>query len=94
MSAVFTLMNKERGGIGLKAQVLLYPVTDADFDTPSYLRFAEGYYFTRDGMKWFWDAYIPDPAPGPVRRATPSCRTCSAGCDPACRRASRRSRGA
>nr|MDT0522821.1 alpha/beta hydrolase [Streptomyces sp. DSM 41633] len=62
MSAVFALMNKERGGIDLKAQVLLYPVTDADFDTPSYLQFAEGYYLTRDGMKWFWDAYIPDPA--------------------------------
>ncbi|WP_229874260.1 alpha/beta hydrolase [Amycolatopsis deserti] len=27
MSAVFALMNKERGGIDLKAQVLLYPVT-------------------------------------------------------------------
>ncbi|MER7725786.1 alpha/beta hydrolase [Streptomyces sp. NPDC096323] len=57
MSAVFALMNKERGGIGLKAQCLLYPVTNADFDTPSYLQFAEGYYLTRDGMKWFWDNY-------------------------------------
>ncbi|MFD6812424.1 alpha/beta hydrolase, partial [Streptomyces anthocyanicus] len=62
MSAVFALMNKERGGIDLKAQCLLYPVTDADFDTPSYLQFAEGYYLTRDGMKWFWDAYTTDPA--------------------------------
>ncbi|MEU0357407.1 alpha/beta hydrolase [Streptomyces cyaneofuscatus] len=62
MSAVFALMNKERGGIDLKAQVLLYPVADADFDTPSYLQFAEGYYLTRDGMKWFWDAYTSDPA--------------------------------
>ncbi len=34
MSAVFAPMNKERGGIGLKAQCLLHPVTDADFDTP------------------------------------------------------------
>ncbi|MEU2930562.1 alpha/beta hydrolase [Streptomyces sp. NPDC007251] len=61
MSAVFALMNKDRGGIDLKAQCLLYPVTNADFDTPSYLQFAEGYYLTRDGMKWFWDAYTPDP---------------------------------
>ncbi|WP_432174317.1 alpha/beta hydrolase [Streptomyces sp. Tue6028] len=57
MSAVFALMNKERGGLDLKAQVLLYPVTNADFDTPSYHQFAEGYYLTRDGMKWFWDQY-------------------------------------
>ncbi|MFF2083990.1 alpha/beta hydrolase [Nocardia sp. NPDC058176] len=60
MSAVFALMNKDRGGIDLKAQVLLYPVTNADFDTPSYLQFAEGYYLTRDAMKWFWDAYTTD----------------------------------
>lgn len=61
MSAVFALMNKERGGIDLKAQVLLYPVANADFDTPSYFQFAEGYYLTRDGMKGFWDAYTTDP---------------------------------
>ncbi|MEV0685652.1 alpha/beta hydrolase [Nocardia sp. NPDC050378] len=61
MSAVFALMNKDRGGIDLKAQVLLYPVTAADFDTPSYHQFAEHYYLTRDGMKWFWDAYTTDP---------------------------------
>lgn len=71
MSAVFALMNKERGGIGLKAQVLLYPVTDADFDTPSYLQFAEGYYLTRDGMKWFWDAYTTDPAQRTEAHASP-----------------------
>ncbi|WP_083898308.1 alpha/beta hydrolase [Nocardia vinacea] len=61
MSAVFALMAKERGGIRLSAQVLLYPVTNADFETPSYLQFAEGYYLTRDGMKWFWDQYTTDP---------------------------------
>lgn len=62
MSAVFAIMNKERGGIDLKAQVLLYPVANADFGTPSYLQFAEGYYLTRDSMKWFWDQYAPNPA--------------------------------
>ena len=62
MSAAFALMNKDRGGIDLKAQVLLYPVTNADFDTPSYLQFSEHFYLTRDAMKWFWDAYTADPA--------------------------------
>ncbi|MFV0458936.1 MAG: alpha/beta hydrolase [Actinomycetales bacterium] len=71
MSAVFALMNKDRGGIDLKAQVLLYPVTNADFDTPSYLQFAEGYYLTRDGMKWFWDAYTTDPAQRAQKYASP-----------------------
>ncbi|GHJ92408.1 esterase [Streptomyces sp. NE5-10] len=72
MSAVFALMNKEReDGLDLKAQVLLYPVTDADFDTPSYLQFAEGYYLTRDGMKWFWDAYTTDPEERKQHYASP-----------------------
>ncbi|AHH19807.1 putative hydrolase, alpha/beta hydrolase family [Nocardia nova SH22a] len=71
MSAVFALMNADRGGIDLKAQVLLYPVTNADFDTPSYLQFAEGYYLTRDGMKWFWDAYTSDPAQRAEKYASP-----------------------
>ncbi|MGA5704187.1 alpha/beta hydrolase [Peterkaempfera bronchialis] len=60
MAAVFALMAKERGGVRLSAQVLLYPVTDASFDTPSYRQFAEGYYLTRDGMQWFWDQYTTD----------------------------------
>ncbi|AXI80330.1 alpha/beta hydrolase [Peterkaempfera bronchialis] len=62
MSAVFALMAKERGGVPLRAQVLLYPVTDADFGTSSYRQFADGYVLTRDGMMWFWNQYTDDPA--------------------------------
>ncbi|MGW5332740.1 alpha/beta hydrolase [Streptomyces bauhiniae] len=71
MSAVFALMNKDRGGIEVKAQCLLYPVADAGFDTPSYEQFAEGYYLTRDGMKWFWDAYTSDPSQRSEKYAAP-----------------------
>ncbi len=71
MSTVFALMNKDRGGIDLKAQVLLYPVTDADFDTPSDLQFDEGYYLTRDGIKWFWDAYTTDDSQRAEKYAAP-----------------------
>jgi acetyl esterase len=62
MSAALTLMAKERGGPSLAAQVLFYPVTDANFDTNSYHQFAEGYFLRRDGMQWFWDQYITDEA--------------------------------
>ena len=57
MSAALTLMAKERGGVPLVQQVLLYPVTDASFDSGSYHQFAEGYFLRRDGMQWFWDQY-------------------------------------
>lgn len=62
MSAVLALMAKERGGVRLRAQVLLYPTTDANFETPSYLQFADHYYNTLEAMKWFWDQYTSDPA--------------------------------
>ncbi|MFF8865327.1 alpha/beta hydrolase [Streptomyces sp. NPDC015139] len=60
MTAALTLMAKERGGPALVQQVLFYPVTDANFDTPSYHQFATGYFLRRDGMQWFWDQYTTD----------------------------------
>jgi len=62
MAAALTLQAKERGDIALRAQVLFYPVTDAAFDTDSYLQFAEGYFLRRDAMRWFWDQYTTNPA--------------------------------
>ncbi|GHE99420.1 esterase [Streptomyces spiralis] len=71
MSAVFAQMNKDRGGLALKAQILLYPVTGPDFDTQSYHQFAEHYYLTRDGMRWFWDAYTTDETKREEKYASP-----------------------
>ncbi|MFD8321236.1 alpha/beta hydrolase [Kitasatospora purpeofusca] len=60
--AALTLLLRRRGGARLLHQVLLCPVTDADFDTPSYRDFAEGYFLHRADMRRYWDAYLPDPA--------------------------------
>ncbi|ADG79529.1 Alpha/beta hydrolase fold-3 domain protein OS=Tsukamurella paurometabola (strain ATCC 8368 / DSM/ CCUG 35730 / CIP 100753 / JCM 10117 / KCTC 9821 / NBRC 16120 / NCIMB 702349 / NCTC 13040) OX=521096 GN=Tpau_2931 PE=4 SV=1 [Tsukamurella paurometabola] len=62
MSAVLALQAKARGDVKLAAQVLLYPVVDANFDTESYREFAEGYFLRRDAMQWFWDQYTTDEA--------------------------------
>ncbi|MDQ1706244.1 MAG: acetyl esterase [Frankiaceae bacterium] len=61
LAAAVTLLAKQRGGVNFAAQVLFYPVTNANFDTPSYLQFAEGYFLRRDNMMWFWDQYTSDP---------------------------------
>jgi acetyl esterase len=60
MSAALTIMAKQRGDVTFRAQALLYPVTDASFDTDSYRQFAEGYWLRRDAMEWFWDQYTTD----------------------------------
>ncbi len=57
IAAAVTMLAKERQGPAIAFQLLLYPVTDAKFDTESYDEFAEGYFLTRETMKWFWNHY-------------------------------------
>src|SRR5215469_3915586 len=71
MAAAITLMSKQRRGPKIAFQVLFYPVTDADFDTASYTRFADGPWLTKRAMQWFWDAYLPDLAARKQPTATP-----------------------
>lgn len=61
MAIAVTLMAKARGGPAIRRQLLFYPVTDAAFETESYLEFATGYFLRRDAMMWFWDQYTTDP---------------------------------
>ncbi|MFO0953235.1 MAG: alpha/beta hydrolase [Isosphaeraceae bacterium] len=75
LAAVVALRLRDRGGPALAAQLLLYPATDSDFDTPSYLENADGYLLTRAAMMWYWDQYVPDPA----RRTDPDASPLRAG---------------
>ena len=60
MAAAVTLLAKARGGPPIRFQLLFYPVTDANCDTPSYQQFADGPWLTRETMQWFWNHYAPD----------------------------------
>ncbi|HET9256805.1 MAG TPA: alpha/beta hydrolase, partial [Pseudonocardiaceae bacterium] len=60
MAAALTLMAKERGGPQATAQVLFYPVTDANMDTSTYQRYADGPWLTLKTVRWFWDCYLPE----------------------------------
>jgi acetyl esterase len=62
LTAVTALMARDRGGPGLRFQLLVYPVTDYALDTPSYRENGEGYFLTRDMMRWFWQQYLADPS--------------------------------
>ena len=94
LAAVVSLMARDRQGPRLALQVLLYPITDRDLDTPSYLKYADGYLLTRDGMAWFWNHYLPEgvsphlPYVSPLRaedlRNLPPALVITAECDPLC----------
>jgi acetyl esterase/lipase len=60
MTAAVTLMAKAKAGPAIKLQVMLWPVTDANFNTSSYNELPEGRFLTKEMMKWFWDNYLPD----------------------------------
>jgi acetyl esterase len=60
LAAVVALMARDRGAPALRHQLLVYPVTDADFSRSSYRENAEGYLLTTKAMEWFWGHYVPD----------------------------------
>ena len=72
LATVVAMMARERGGPGLVHQVLIYPVTDHDLNTPSYVENATGYVLTRDGMRWFWNHYLAGESQGQEPYASPS----------------------
>jgi acetyl esterase len=71
LTAVVALMARDRGGPSLRFQLMIYPVTDCAFDTPSYRENAEGYFLTTGMMRWFWEKYLADPAHGRQAYAAP-----------------------
>jgi len=83
LATVMALMAQERRGPALVHQVLIYPVTDHDLDTASYLENATGYVLTREGMRWFWTHYLAREAQGREPHASPLRAASLAGLPPA-----------
>lgn len=71
LAAAVCLLARDRGGPRLAFQLLLYPVTNFAFDTPSYTENADGYLLTQADMRWFWRHYLPDEAAGRSPYASP-----------------------
>lgn len=57
MVAAVALQAKMQKAPAIRYDVMLWPVTDAHFDTGSYNQYENGYFLSRNMMKWFWDAY-------------------------------------
>ena len=62
LAAAISLMAADRGGPSIVHQLLVYPVTERNYKTPSYSQNAEGFLLARDAMIWYWDAYLASEA--------------------------------
>ena len=92
LAAAVALMARDRGGLSLTFQLLVYPVTARDFDRSSYRQNAEGYGLTLDAMRWYWDHYLqhPEDASNPYAaplvaenlKGLPPALVITAECDP------------
>jgi acetyl esterase/lipase len=71
-----------RGEVPLALQVLIYPVTDAGTNLPSYREFAGGHGLSAASMRRFWDLYL-DGADGSDSDASPLRAADLAGVAPA-----------
>ena len=71
LSAVVCLLAREAGGPDIALQVLVYPATEGDVDSPAMFAF-EPPFLDRQDMAWFYDQYAPpeqrrDPRLAPAR---------------------------
>lgn len=72
LAIVTAMMARDRGGPALAYQLLVYPVSDYAFDTPSFATYAEGYgILTARGMDWFRGHYLNNEADRTDWRAAP-----------------------
>jgi len=71
LAAVTTLMARAKGGTMPIYQLLVYPITNYDFSTPSYKEQAGAVPLSTPLMMWFWQQYLRTPADGASPYASP-----------------------
>ncbi|MGE5619677.1 MAG: alpha/beta hydrolase [Sphingomonadaceae bacterium] len=71
LAAVVALRARDEEGPRIRHQLLIYPVTDYSFDTPSYRENGSGYMLSRADMEWFWAHYLASEADGRHFHASP-----------------------
>ncbi|MEU2508355.1 alpha/beta hydrolase [Streptomyces sp. NPDC007863] len=83
LATVTALLARDRGGPRLAFQALYYPMLDPTRSRPSHRENAQGYFLTADHLRWYWDAYLPDPADRVHPHAAPLAHADLAGLPPA-----------
>jgi acetyl esterase len=62
LAAVTALAAREAQLAAPVLQLLVYPVTDHELDSPSMIDNAKGYFLETEGMRWFYDHYAGTPS--------------------------------
>ncbi|MED5815426.1 alpha/beta hydrolase [Mycolicibacterium sp. 050232] len=83
IAAVMARWARDRQGPKIDYQALIYPVTDCDFDRPSYVAPENQLMLSRDTMIWFWSHYLSDQAARTNPDASPLRAPSLAGLPPA-----------
>jgi len=83
LATVSCLMARDNGGQMPIAQLLVYPVTDAGMNTPSYRENANAKPLNAAMMKWFWNLYLENASQGREAYASPMMAQSLQGLPPA-----------
>ena len=94
LAAAVALGLRDAGGPKLRAQILVYPVTDCSMSGDYYGRYTKDLLLTDETMRWFIDLYVPDqakrrdwrasPLLAPSLKGLPEALVLLAGFDPLC----------
>jgi acetyl esterase len=71
MTTALCLLAKDKGGPGIKLQILMWPATDASFTQDSYEEYGQQRFLTTPLMKWSWDRYTTDTTQRKEKYASP-----------------------
>ncbi|MFB7590006.1 alpha/beta hydrolase [Streptomyces sp. NPDC056169] len=83
LATVLTLLARDRGGPRIACQALYYPMLDPTRSRPSHRENGQGYFLTSDHLRWYWDAYLPEPADRTAPYAAPLAGADLSGLPPA-----------
>jgi acetyl esterase len=83
LAAVVSLLARDAGGPAVVFELLVYPVTDHEFESPSMRENAKGYFLELESMRWFYNQYLRDESDGADWRFSPARAADLSGLPPA-----------
>lgn len=64
LAAAVSLMAKQKNAMVPLHELLVYPIANYDFNTPSYIQYQSAKPLNKPLMQWFFDKYLPNAAAG------------------------------